>query len=133
MLNTDAQFYAALRGSQVNDEVQGRIFNPARDEKAEQEDAIPYIVITLTGNSVGQSTKDDGCWQELSLSTVEVLVVAEDREKLALLTSLAYNEIKDYMQNVDEELYVTPSAGAVQLDPFKPCCYQTLRFECEQY
>lgn len=140
MLNVDTYFYECLRRSSVKDAVDGRIFNPARPEIDEKEDKVPYIIIEYDGGSADNGTKDDKV-AELSNATIAVTCVADDREKLARLTELVNDTITDaleqdlYYDEHDEWRfyieYCTPAALNVEMDIKKPCCYQTLTYQCE--
>ena len=136
MLNVDSFFYDTLRNNNVlNAYVDGRIFNPERLEMDDTKDKIPYIIIKY-GDGTAENGSKDKIFAELDTATIHVLCVDEDRDTLANLTQLVYDTIE---AACDEEIVtdtyvieaITPQAGGVELDPLKPCCYQTLSFRCD--
>lgn len=139
-LRTDQFFYSALSSSPaITDKVQDRIFNPARTTVDENEDRIPYLIITMDGVTNDESTKDD---VEGQTDTVEigVLCVADDRESLADLTEAVRMQMVSYLHQAEEgqevdDAELAPydwsfSASAVMYDEMKPCVYQSLRYVC---
>lgn len=139
MLNVDKLFIAALNQSNdVTDMVSDRIFDPARPEKDDLEDKIPYIIVTYDGGSSDGGYKDTTL-APLNQATVSVLCVAATRAALATLTESAYAAIEDALyddsiySDKDWRFYIedcTPSASAVQMDELKPCYFQTLTYQC---
>lgn len=141
MLNIDKFFHEALRRSgDVMEAVDGRIFNPARPEIDEEEDLIPYLIITYDGGQSDTGSKDDNL-SRLSSATVSILCCAEDRQALADLTELVEGTIAQefateglYDDHDEWAFYIDnamESAGPVQFDAQKPCCFQTLTYQCE--
>lgn len=141
MLNIDKFFHEALRRSaDVIEVTDGRIFNPARPKIDEKQDLIPYIIITYDGGQSDMGSKDDTL-SRLSSATVSILCCAEDRQALADLTELVEGTIAHefgtetlYDDHDEWAFYIdnaSESAGPVQFDPSKPCCYQTLTYQCE--
>lgn len=141
MLNVDLFFVAAITGSnEIQELVRGRIFDPARPESDEEEDKVPYIIVTYDAGG-SSSSSDDDILAPLDNATVSVLCCANSRQELAVLTDSVQSVIgqelisRDLWQEHQEwSFYIdtaTPSAGQVQLDPGKPCYYQTLTYVCE--
>lgn len=141
MLNVDLFFCASLqRSEEINDLVRGRIFDPGRGETDEEEDKVPYIIITYDAGSSSTSDKDSVIAQ-MDAATVSVLCCANSRQELAVLTDLVHRTIADDL--ISSDLWdihpdwnfmidsATPSAGSVNLDISKPCYYQTLTYMCE--
>lgn len=135
-LQTDKFFYQALTQSQrVTDIVDDRIFNPARPTIDEDEDKIPYIIVTFDGLQNNAETKDNGVEGDEDRVTIGVMCCAENCDALGELTELVRETMCEYWEeNRDEEL--TPidwqfSAGQVFYDTDKPCCYQQLTYQCE--
>lgn len=141
MLNVDRFFVTALCDSaEVMGMTDERIFDPARPEIDEDEDRIPYIIVTYDGGSATGSNKDN-VLAAMDAATVSILCVANSREELAALTDLvhdavatAFDDGQFYDEHDDWDFYITDaseSAGAVQFDPgTKPCCFQTLTYQC---
>lgn len=138
-LSTDRFFYDALRNdSDIIATTGGRIFNPGREDIDEEEDKIPYIILSLDGVQNEHADNKDECGEGLVDSdTISVLVVAENRNKLANLANTVRNVLHqalDEFWDEDVELYgfsifdYSFSAGPVQLDASKPCCFQTLTY-----
>lgn len=139
-LINDQFFYAALKSSSsIMATVEGRIFNPSRTTADENEDRIPYIIITLDSVTNDTATKDD---VEGDTDTVEVsiLCVTSDREALAVLAEAVRRQVREYLHHVEEdgsesEQAIAPydwafSASGVEYDDMKPCVYQTLHYSC---
>lgn len=136
MLNVDSFFYNVLRNNaELNTYVGGRIFNPERLETDDNEDKIPYIIIKYAAGDSYNGSKDE-VFADLDTATVQILCVDTDRDTLAYLTQKVYDTIKDafdgeYVADTYIIESITPQAGSVELDPLKPCCYQTLTFLCD--
>lgn len=138
-LNTDFFFVAGLRDSNaVQRLVQGRIFNTARSTEDERKDKVPYIIVSFDGLTNDSETKDDGVEGTEDRVTVSLLVVAHTRVQLAELAQAARDAMRAFFDSVDandDAHQYAPkdwefSAGQVQYDWTKPCCYQTLRYVC---
>lgn len=111
----------------------GRLYYVGRDNAAEDEDKIPYIVVMPNGLSE-LTTKDDGALEDED--KIDVLVVAESGEALM---SLAYG-VRRTVYNYNKQTggfeesgrfmvsQMSFSAGEVFFDPSKPCYYQFLSF-----
>lgn len=137
-LTTDRFFYDALRAnSGIMLNTDGRIFNPARPEIDEEEDAIPYIIIQHTGLQQNSGSKDA---EEEDTDTITITAVAETREGLGNLAQLirdVMREAFDAFSDDDETQYGFGiedygfSAGPVQYDSVKPCHFQDLVWSCE--
>jgi hypothetical protein len=135
-LLTDKFFYSALTQSEdVTAIVDDRIFNPARTTVDEDEDKIPYIIITFEGLQNNADTKDDGVEGDEDRVTVNILCVHEDCDALGDMTELVRQTLCDYWDThrCDPLTPITWqfSASRVEYDPDKPCCYQTLIYQCD--
>lgn len=139
-LRTDQFFYNALRANEdIIDEVDGRIFNPARSTVDENEDRVPYIVITFDGLTNDASTKDD-VEGDTDTVNVGILCVADDREALAELTEAVRTQCREYLASVEDNPSATDydlapydwtfTADPVQYDELKPCVFQQLHYQC---
>lgn len=130
----DKFFHSALSSSERLQELANeRIYNPARPEKDEAEDVLPYIIVTYEGMTNVNDCKDTQWEGDEDTETVGVLCVAETREALAELTTEVRRIVKEYAEDGDDELCpndYTISASAVQYDAAKPCVYQTLTYVC---
>lgn len=132
MLTFDKNFYDALKtDEEIMQLTEGRIFNPARDERSEEEDSIPYIIISNDGGRNIDETKDFSNEGETDAVTISILCVAEDREPLANLTQKVRNVIREASSGWDRLQDYNISSGPVEMDPYKPCNYQTLTYQCE--
>ena len=141
MLNIDLFFHAAIESTQnLVKSLGGRIFNTARPDIDEEQDKIPYAIVTYEGGSAADDSKDDDI-APLGSATVSILVVAADRQSLANLTQDIHEAVvsaledEDFQDGYDWSFEIDsciPSAGAVQYDPSKPCYFQTLTYQCEQ-
>ena len=135
-LITDKFFYNAIATSEdVTAIVGDRIFNPARDSAAEEEDRIPYVIITFEGLTNDQSTKDDDTEGSEDKVTIGILVVAADCDKLGDLAEAIRKRCREYREANQDDL-LTPigwqfSSSDVAYDPDKPCCFQTLTYQCD--
>ena len=143
MLNVDLFFTAALRDSaDVIEVTEGRIFDPARPLLDEEEDKIPYLIVTYDGGGSSGISKDNVI-DDLDGATVSIIAVANDREGLADLTETVSEAIEaafedaetaDFYERHDLGFYIsgcTPSAGPVMMDEEKPCCYQKITYQCD--
>lgn len=136
-LATDKFFFNALAASDdIEDVVDGRIFNPARSTADEDEDKVPYIIITLDSVQNIVDTKDNELEGEDDTVQVSILCVADDRESLAELTEMVRTQCREYWEGAgasDTEApeWWTFSASGVYYDDMKPCTYQTLTYNCE--
>lgn len=137
---TDKFFYLALKDSEVDGITDGRIYNTARPERDEEEDRLPYVIVTLDSVSNDPGTKDGG-EGDYDTVAVSVLCVAETRGALATLTSEVRQAVMratyaDDESLTEEMLSLRPltylfTADGVQYDPGKPCHYQTMRYQCD--
>jgi len=143
-LEVDKFFIRALRKSDAKDATEGRIFGTARTTAEEQEDKLPYIVVTFDGLTNAAEWKDCVGDSDNDVVKIGVLCCAGDRESLATLTQVVRKAIRDqeeeiletevFWSQVDWSFEVndwTLSAGPVEYDPQKPCHYQTLNYEVE--
>lgn len=135
-LQTDKFFYAALTESEsVMSIVDGRVFNPARPTVDEDEDKVPYIIISFAGLQNNVETKDDGVEGDEDSVTIRVLCVERNCDDLGNLTELVRQTMREYWEAHREDS-LTPidwtfSANEVNYDPDKPCCYQVLTYQCD--
>lgn len=135
-LTTDLFFYRVLSESDVYDMTEGRIFNPARTTIDEEQDRIPYVIITFESLENMVESKDDNVEGPEDRVVIGILCVAENREALADLTIAVREAVYGYYQDVAGEAYdsapeeYTISAKEIQYDPTKPCCYQQLFYSC---
>lgn len=137
-LITDKFFWQALRDNNLVHALVGdRIANPALTYEQEDKWQLPYIVIGLEGVQNGTGSKDEVGEADEDSATVSVLCVAENRDRLATLTTKARAAIRDAYTTCDwdsigfEIMDYQMSADGISLDPERPCCYQTLRYVCE--
>ena len=133
-IEADKFFWEAFR--QYNDlytYVNGRIFNPARTMEDERVDKVPYIIIMHTG-ATAEAANKDVMFDDLTNATVEVLVVATTRQELAAVCMNVMKAVENAVENgLDAEIgfeveYISPSVGAVQYDPAKPCMFTSITF-----
>lgn len=124
----------------------GRLYYVGRDNAAEDEDKIPYIVVMPKGFSE-LTTKDSGVAEDED--RIDVLVVAESGEALMSLADNVRRTVYNYHAETGGSFsvynYYTEkggfeepgrfvvsqisfSAGEVFFDPTKPCYYQFLHF-----
>ena len=134
-LLTDKFFFNALTASDtITAAVGDRIFNPARTTVDEDEDKIPYIIVSFDGLTNNLMTKDEGVEGSEDRVTIGILCVSGDCDSLGTLTEAVRSQCIAYWEaNTDEH---TPTgwqftAGEVNYDPDKPCCYQRLVYQCE--
>lgn len=111
----------------------GRLYYVGRDNAAEDEDKIPYIVVMPKGLSE-LTTKDSGVAEDED--RIDVLVVAESGEALMILADNVRRAVCNYHAETGgfEEpgrfvvSQISFSGGEVFFDPTKPCYYQFLSF-----
>ena len=143
-LVTDIFFYDALKDiDEINELVNGRIFNTADDEVDDEEvdkTDIPYIMILNNGTHNDENSKDDGVESDYDKDSISLEIAANDRKELARLTQLVRDIIRDTANAFDDTDAVNFgfqltdynfSAGTVEYDAMKPCFWQTLNYECE--
>lgn len=113
----------------------GRIYNPARSQEDEDEDAVPYLIIQNNGMQNDATTKDMGMEGDTDVVNISVLVVADDRETLAELASETRQCIRRCVARSSHGSEIIKdydfSAGSVEYDALKPCCYQELKWRVE--
>ena len=139
-LITDSFFYNAIKDvDKILALTDGRIFNPARNEEDDEEDRIPYIIITHDGGNNQTESKDTSSAEsEYDSDNVSVLCVADDRESLAELIQIVRKTIciaADSDEAAEERGFAITdyrlSYGPVEMDPSRPCCFQRLTYQCE--
>ena len=133
-LTTDIFFYHAIKDcDEIYDIVDGRIFNPARATADEEEDKVPYIIISFDGLQNISESKDDVEGEEDNVQ-ISILCVSNDRDSLGELTEIVRKQVRDYYNanigngEAPEDWHF--EASQVSFDPDKPCCYQTLIYQC---
>ena len=111
--------------------VENRIFNTMRPEYDEQEDKIPYIVVTYEGMTNDNDNKDSIEGDE-DVERVNVLSVAQDRVHLSNIVNAARTAIRDYLDGDAFDTYgiadYSVSASPVMGDWTVPCTYQSLNY-----
>ena len=111
----------------------GRLYYVGRDNAAEDEDKIPYVVVMPKGLSE-LTTKDGGALEDED--KIDVLVVAASGEALMSLADGVRRTVYNYLVSTGgyEEAgrfsvsQMSFAAGEVYFDPTKPCYYQFLSF-----
>ena len=132
-------FYRAINDdATVHAFTSGRIYPVARNMEQDAEDAIPYVIIAPETFSEVELSKDyvgDTYHDEV---TVSVLACCVSYDDLVDLATAIRDAVDTYFQTVEYDGTwdftvddYTFAADAPQLDPTKPCFYQTLRFRCE--
>lgn len=104
---------------------------PLPDEEAENV-PVPYVIVTFDGLTNDQGTKDDPYESTNDQVNIGIEVTAANRQALADLTKTIRKTIHEYfMENetVVDDYQLT--AQAVQYDAWKPCYWQTLRYQCD--
>ena len=134
-LSTDSIFITALRASQeLTQAVGGRIYGTAIPLPDEDADNVPppYLIVTFDGLTNDAATKDDPYESDNDQVNIGIEITAKNRSALAALASAVRSTIHSYMleQTTDIEDYQF-SAEAVQYDQYKPCYWQTLRYQCD--
>ena len=126
-----AVMHSLNRSDALTTLVENRIFNTMRPEYDEQEDKIPYIVVTYEGMTNDNDTKDSIEGDE-DVERVNVLIVAQDRVLLANIINEARTAIRDYLGGDAFDTYgiadYSVSASAVLGDWTVPCVYQSLNY-----
>ena len=111
----------------------GRLYYVGRDNAAEDEDKIPYIVVMPKGLSE-LTTKDSGVAEDED--RIDVLVVAESGEALMSVADSVRRTVYSYKTEnggIEEPgrfvvSQMSFSAGEVFFDSTKPCYYQFLSY-----
>lgn len=139
-LKTDLFFARSCRRLSIMETTEGRVFNTGRDEISEEEDKIPYIIITNDGTQNQEESKDAEVETAYDNDTVSVLIVSDTRSHLAELAEEVRNSVRDDVEDMDEEMAkefgfmiedYSFTASPVEYDPSKPCFFQTLTYQCE--
>lgn len=143
-LQADRFIYDAIKNDErVKTLTAGRIYNTYRPEKDEQEDAVPYIIVTFDGLQNERVSKDDDYESDTDQVTVSVLCVATDKrgclyDLTQSVRSAVASHIREHASDYEEH-YGTSiegydlTANAVQYDSAKPCLFQTLTYRIETY
>lgn len=126
-----AVMHSLNRSDALTTLVENRIFNTMRPEYDEQEDKIPYIVVTYEGMTNDNDNKDSIEGDE-DVERVNVLIVAQDRVQLSNIVNAARSAIRDYLGGDAFDTYgiadYSVSASAVLGDWTVPCTYQSLNY-----
>lgn len=126
-----AVMHSLNRSDALTTLVENRIFNTMRPEYDEQEDKIPYIVVTYEGMTNDNDNKDSIEGDE-DVERVNVLIVAQDRVQLSNIVNAARTAIRDYLGGDAFDTYgiadYSVSASAVLGDWTVPCVYQSLNY-----
>lgn len=126
-----AVMHSLNRSDALTTLVENRIFNTMRPEYDEQEDKIPYIVVTYEGMTNNNDNKDSIEGDE-DVERVNVLIVAQDRVQLSNIVNAARTAIRDYLGGDAFDTYgiadYSVSASAVLGDWTVPCVYQSLNY-----
>ena len=134
-LAIDKIFIAAIKdNAQLMAQIGGRLYPtaiPLPDESVDNVPA-PYVIVTFDGLTNDAATKDDPYESDNDVANIGIVITAKNRAALAALASAVRSTIHSYMleQTTDIEDYQF-SAEAVQYDQFKPCYWQTLRYQCD--
>ena len=134
-LATDKIFIAAIKAdTQLMAQIGGRLYPtaiPLPDESVDNV-PVPYVIVTFDGLTNDAATKDDPYESDNDVVNIGIEITAKNRAALAALASAVRSTIHSYMleQTSDIEDYQF-SAEAVQYDQFKPCFWQTLRYQCD--
>ena len=126
-------FYQALLASDVNTEVDGRIFSTDRTTEEAKEDRIPYIVINDMGGQNQETDKDENEGDYDSV-TVELMAVADTSEALADLCTGIREVIREAQsQGMIEHSPISYSISfsPVEYDREKDCHYRVLIYNCD--
>ena len=122
---------ALQRSETIETLVEHRIFNTMRPEYDEQEDKIPYIVVTYEGMTNDNDNKDSIEGDE-DVERVNVLIVAQDRVQLSNIINEARTAIRDYLGGDAFDTYgiadYSVSASVILGDWTVPCVYQSLNY-----
>jgi hypothetical protein len=134
-LAVDKIFIAAIKdNAQLMAQIGGRLYPtaiPLPDESVDNV-PVPYIIVTFDGLTNDAATKDDPYESDNDVVNIGIEITAKNRAALAALASAVRSTIHSYMleQTTDIEDYQL-SAEGVQYDQFKPCYWQTLRYQCD--
>lgn len=140
-LVTDKFFAKALRESvELNELVEGRIFNTVDDEIDPDSAAIPSVFIFNLGTQNDQGTKDNGCESDTDHDNIMLGISAKKREELGQIATLVRSVVRDAVADLEKEdwqslsFYIdgyTFTASGVTWDQLKPCFWQELNYACE--
>ena len=126
-----AVMHSLNRSDALTTLVENRIFNTMRPEYDEQEDKIPYIVVTYEGMTNDNDNKDSIEGDE-DVERVNVLIVAQDRVQLSNIINEARKAIREYLGGDAFDTYgiadYSVSATPVMGDWTVPCTYQSLNY-----
>ena len=134
-LATDKIFIAAIKANaQLMTQIGGRLYPtaiPLPDESVDNV-PVPYVIVTFDGLTNDAATKDDPYESDNDVVNIGIEITAKNRAALAALASAVRSTIHSYMleQTTDIEDYQF-SAEGVQYDQYKPCFWQTLRYQCD--
>ena len=134
-LALDSLFITAIKSdTTIMQTIGNRLYStaiPLPDEEAENV-PVPYVIVTFDGLTNEQGTKDDPYESSNDQVNIGIEVTAANRQALADLTKAIRKAIHEYFmenQTVVDDYQLT--AQAVQYDSWKPCYWQTLRYQCD--
>ena len=142
-LLTDIIFVKALRSNQELMAMlpDGDVHNTtiALPDKDLDNAPLPYIIVSYDGMQNAPQTKDAMYEDSTDKVVISVEVAAKTRPDLGRLMTTVRKTIKEFFINAepsDEDYSLVPldytlSASQVNYDPDKPCCWQTLQYQCE--
>lgn len=141
-LCTDKFFYQAIAAdATITGATGGRIYNTADDSVENEEDTqVPYVIITNQGGQNVVEDKDDTGESDTDQDNISIEVAATSREELHAICVAIRKAVKqafaDFTDEDAETLGFTIedynlNYGPVSFDPWKPCFWQTLNYQCE--
>ena len=145
-LSTDSIFVTALQSNEelmetlgFVEETQSTAGEPARlygtaipmpDDDAENV-PVPYIIVTFDGLNNDTETKENLYEGDYDHVSIGVDVAAKTLEDLYDLTQAVRDTILGYFRETETAVEdYSMSADAIQYDSWKPCYWQTLRYQC---
>ena len=134
-LHTDSVFISAISSdTALMGKIGGRLYGtaiPMPDEDADNT-PVPYIIVTFDGLTNDNMTKDDEMESIYDTVSIGIQVVAASLSALHELTQDVRDAVRAYIAT-DETIVndYTFSAASIQYDSWKPCYWQTLRYQCD--
>lgn len=143
-LRTDIAFNEALKSNQALIErlPAGGIFNPAINEPPENIDnePLPYIILGFMGTQNDDTFKDNDYEGQTDNDQITITIAADSRASLGEIAEEVRRTIREFFieheyDDSKEEYQFIPhshsfSAGPVNYDSMKPCCWQQLNYNC---
>ena len=142
-LQTDIIFVKALRANAdlMAQLAAGDVYNTAIALPDEDIDnaPLPYVIVSFDGLTNDVETKDDPYEGDSDNVTISVEIAAKTRPELGELAKEVRRQIHQYFVDADptdEDADLIPndyqfSASRVNYDAMKPCCWQTLTYQCD--